>query len=374
MHVKTIKCIILVLFVSSLLVPCLYGSSSPLLNNGAKWRIGYYEGGSFSDYTDTMRTFIQGLMESGWIVQQTIPQYMGNVPKPYVNWLIKNNGPYLEFRAEDCYSANWDESKRADIRKELLNKLRSNSLDLVIAMGTWAGQDLANNQHSVPVLVMSTSDPIGAGIIKSVSDSGLKHVTARVDPSRYMRQLRMFHRIVGFKTLGVAFENSEDGRIYSAINEVEKIAEERGFDTYFCELLDTTTEDEVAKQGCLNCFQQLAENSDAVYMTALNCADRNHEEIASILRDARVPSFSMMGSKFVEKGLMLSISNDSGYEALGSYQAMKFGAILNGTSPGALEQLFEDPLDIAVNMKTVRAIGFAIPESILKVAAEIYED
>ena len=41
--------------------------SGPTLNDGRKWRIGYYEGGPFSDYTDTMRTLIQGLVALGWI-------------------------------------------------------------------------------------------------------------------------------------------------------------------------------------------------------------------------------------------------------------------------------------------------------------------
>ena len=81
----------------------------------------------------------------------------------------------------------------------------------------------------------------------------------------------------------------------------------------------------------------------------------------------------MVGSRLVKSGLMLSISSDSGYEQLGKYNARKLGEILNGREPVLLDMIFEDPLDIAVNMETVRKVGFNMPKSILKVATEIYE-
>ena len=34
---------------------------------GDKWRIGYYEGGAYSDYQKTLLATIEGLMEIGWI-------------------------------------------------------------------------------------------------------------------------------------------------------------------------------------------------------------------------------------------------------------------------------------------------------------------
>lgn len=358
---------------SSLFPSSLWAGSAPLLNQGQKWRIGYYEGGAYSEYTRTMGTLVPGLIELGWIKGANPPEYHDNRPKPYWDWLTGCDSPYLSFRAGDSYSANWDDDLREVLREEILNKLKSNSLDLVIAMGTWAGLDLANHNHSVPVMVLSTSDPIGAGIIKSAENSGYEHVTARVDPNRYLRQLRMFHRIVGFETLGVAYENTPVGRTYSAIREVEQISGERGFKTHLCEVIDTTTDTRKSDQSCLDCYRQLAQKSDAVYITALSCVDRQTESIRDLFREARIPSFAMVGSKMVEAGMMLSISSDSGYSELGRYNANKFGEILNGTKPIDLKQLFEDPLDVAVNIETVRQIGFTMPESILKIAAETYE-
>ena len=104
----------------------------------------------------------------------------------------------------------------------------------MIAMGTWAGKDLANNRHHTPMMVLSTSDPIGSGIIKSVEDSGLDHVHARVDPYRYERQVRIFHDLVTFKKLGVAYEDSVIGRSYAAVEMIENVAKERNFEVFHC--------------------------------------------------------------------------------------------------------------------------------------------
>ncbi|NJL60479.1 MAG: hypothetical protein HC887_13395 [Desulfobacteraceae bacterium] len=53
---------------------------------------------------------------------------------------------------------------------------------MMLALGTWAGQDLANNEHSVPTLVLSVSDAIASKIARSVSNSGYDHVHAVLIP------------------------------------------------------------------------------------------------------------------------------------------------------------------------------------------------
>lgn len=364
--------IIVVLFLM-LAAPCSSASRYPVLNEGKKWRIGYYEGGEFSDYTETMRTFIDGLMQSGWINTQPIPYFSGNMIKPYWDWLTKCESRYLTFDHTDSYSSNWDEEKREANRLKMLQKLRTKSLDLVVAMGTWAGQDLANDEHKVPVMVLSTSNPVHAGIISSEYDSGYDHVTARVDPTRYLRQLRMFSRIVKFDTLGVAYENNSDGKIYSALKEVYRISSERGFRVELCEVDVSGADTAVADQSCMACYEKLADKADAIYLTALTCVDRQVSRIAEMLREKRIPSFSLMGSRFVKAGIMLSISSDSEYVGLGRYNADKFSRILNGARPRELNQVFEDPLHIAVNKETVRRLNFDLPHSILRIATETYE-
>ncbi|WP_321491439.1 ABC transporter substrate binding protein [uncultured Desulfobacter sp.] len=349
---------------------------TPTPNNGhEKWRIAYYEGGAYVDYTDSMRAIIKGLMEYGWIERAILPNIRGDVEKPYWNWLAtKAQSKRLSFYKEDAFSAGWSSEQRDMVRKEVLTLLKSNKIDLVIAMGTWAGQDLATPEHHVPTIVTSTSNPIEAKIIKSARDSGLDHVTARVDPSRYLRQIRMFHRIVGFKTLGVVYENSDEGRIYAAVKELEQVAQERGFSLVRCFFTDQTEDRETSDRQCMECMEQIAEKADAVYLPAMLAIDEQICQISEMLKAKRIPSFSMLGSKHVAKGILLSVSTDEGHHTQGRYEAKKIIDILIGVRPRDLNQISPDPLDPAVNMDTAKAIGFEVPAGILRIAKKFYDN
>lgn len=373
----TISTIIFLVFIAVVLPHSKCGAADnqalPTTNNGQKWRIAYYEGGAYTDYTDNMRSLIQGLIELGWIERATLPKIEGDVSKPYWDWLVqKSQSKYLEFREEDAYSADWNSDTRKERRNNILKKLQNGDIDLIISMGTWAGLDLVNTQHHVPTIVMSTSNAIQAKIIKSIDDSGYDHVTARVDPNRYPRQIRMFHRLVGFKKLGVVYENTPEGRTYSAISYLEKLSAKRGFELVLCDVADSTDDRESAKRNCMECFEKLVQEVDAVYLTSMQAISENIDNISSLLKQTKTPSFAMNGSKMVRKGILMSISNDGAYEALGQYYAKKMASIFNGTKPRDLEQLYPDPLVIALNMETSRIIDFPIPNSILHIANEIY--
>ena len=54
------------------------------------------------------------------------------------------------------------------MRAELFKKLQAGKIDLVIAMGTWAGEDLVNDSHTTPTLVMSASAFEKTGILQQV--------------------------------------------------------------------------------------------------------------------------------------------------------------------------------------------------------------
>ena len=191
----------------------------PTLNKGKKWRIAYYEGGPYTDYKTVLAATLSGLVKLGWLEPFTLPKNIDDADTQKVwSYLAgQAESEYLEFLSSGFMSAGWKTGLRIGNKKEMIHRLAAGKdIDLVIAMGTWAGQDLANNQHSIPVFVMSTSDPVRAKIIKSPQNSGFDHVFARCDPKRYERQIRLFHRIFNFKKLGLICDDSPEGRMYAA--------------------------------------------------------------------------------------------------------------------------------------------------------------
>lgn len=81
-------------------------------------------------------------------------------------------------------------------------------------------------------MAQQVTSAVAAGIIKSPEDSGYDHIHARVDPTRYERQICVFHDIFEFKKLGVPFEDSITGRSYAAIEKIETVALDEGLKSF----------------------------------------------------------------------------------------------------------------------------------------------
>lgn len=263
---------------------------------------------------------------------------------------------------------------RKGLKSKAVNRLGSGDIDLVLAMGTWAGQDLATDDHKVPTIVMSTSNPIAAGIINGPDDSGRPHVHARVDPSRYRRQLRLFYEIFGFKRLGVVYEDSVEGRTYAAIEDIEESAARLGFEVVSCKAPFSGIAADQAAAGVAACHRELAPKVDAVFVTVhrgVSC--EKMPDILAPLFERNLPTWSQRGSDEVRGGATMSISR-ADFSGIGYFHAKTIATVFNGAEPGSLPQTFEDPMKIAVNLGSAARIGYDIPFEVLSVADEIFEE
>ncbi len=346
----------------------------PTTNKGKRWRIGYYEGGPYINYPANLIAIARGLSELGWMETIEIED-MGESTDAKGVWMAldKAQSSYLQFVQDAYYSAGWDEDQRAQNRAAVIGRLQAKQLDFMIAMGTWAGQDLANNLHSVPTMVVSSSDPVKSGIIKSAAQSGFDHVHAKCDPNRYLRQVLLFHDIIGFSRLGIVYENSVAGKSYAALADIEKVAGQRGFKIVTCEAPWSGVTRQVSTQKLIDCHKTLAPQIDALFLTVHNGVDVDRmNDILAPLIEHKIPTWSQRGPEEVRHGVLLSVSR-GGFQKVGRYHAKIMAKIFNGARPGALSQAFEDPQKIVINLKTANAIGFKIPRGLMRVADEIYK-
>lgn len=351
-----------------------FPTTPKLRPDGHKWRLGYFESGDYSEYPRTLRVVVAGLAQLGWVKVPTIPDGLNG--HQMWQFLAENaKSDTLEFVADAWWQpGNFDNSKRPAVRSAIQERIsKQKDINLIIAMGTLAGQDMATLGAPVPTVVASTSDAIGAHIVKSAEDSGLDNLHARVQPERYQRQVRLFHEIVPFKTLGLVYEDSPEGRTYAAVDAVEQVARELHFTVRSCNAPANGIELQVATQNVLNCYRQLASQVDAVYVTVhRGITPDSIGQVAQVLRDAKVPSFSMLGSEEVKQGVLMSLAQ-ADYSYVGLFYAETMARIFNGAKPRQLNQIWIDPAKIALNLETARIIGFDPPVDILLAADEVYE-
>jgi ABC-type uncharacterized transport system substrate-binding protein len=351
-------------------------STAPKTKNGEKWRVGYCEGGHDPNYYNYLFALVRGLMDLGWIEKTQIPESKGRQTKELWNWMTKDlKSPYIQFLSDAFYSANWDKTDRGNLRSSILKRLNEKKdIDLLVAMGTWAGQDLSTDEHSTPTMIMSASDPIKSLIVKSVNDSGFDHVHARVDPMRFERQIRVFHDMIGFKKLGVAYENSPEGRTYAAIDLIEKVAKERNFEVVACYTQSDIADQQLAGDSVINCFKDLVGKVDSIYVNQQGGVNsKTIPELVRIACESRVPTFSQTGAEWVKNGFLMSISR-AGFKPVGMFEAAVMAKIFNGAKAGQLPLLFQDSPNIALNLKTAEVIGLYLHADVLAAADEIFNE
>ena len=351
-----------------------YPITPRLKPDGKKHRIVYLQGGPYFEYDMVFNAVIRALMELGWAEKISLPAHSTDTARSLYTYLAahKEWSKYLEFPADGFYDNDWKDNRRKSTMQALLNR---KDVDMIFAYGTWAGQDMKNmpaNFDRVPVVVMDVSDPLRSKIVDSNEDSGRNNLTARVDPLRYQRQIRLFHQIIGFKKLGMAFEDTVEGRSYSAIADVEKVSRELNFEIVQVRHPGYVKSKEQAVQWYLQSLKNLAPKIDAFYVTQQLAVDNESlPKIVEILNSHKIPTFSQTGSMEVRWGLLLSIATaDSKYVA--QYHARKIAQILNGAEPRKLPILFEDPPKIAINLQTASTIGFDPPVDILSAADEVF--
>jgi ABC-type uncharacterized transport system substrate-binding protein len=380
---KTIQLVAIIIYIMSSYQISLAGekkefSSLPKTNQGTKWRIAYYEGGDYDNYYKYLQGTISGLIDLGWIERTEFPKFKEETSKALWNWLsTRASSKYIEFVKDGFYTAKWDERNRKQIKSAVIQRFnQKKDIDLIIAMGTWAGADLATDDHNIPTIVMSTSDPVGSGIISSIDDSGFDHVHARVDPLRYERQVRIFHDLIRFKKLGIAYEDSIAGRSYAAIDLVEKVAKEKKFEIIRCNTISDTSDQNAADKSFIECFNDLiSKGADAIYVTVQGGV--NSATIPIIVKEAikhKIPTFSQFGSKEVKWGLLLSISRSGDFKPAGRFFASIIAQVFNHAKPRKLNQKFEEDQKLALNIQTAEKLGLYLHADILAAADEFYQE
>ncbi|EIJ43194.1 ABC-type uncharacterized transport system, periplasmic component [Beggiatoa alba B18LD] len=366
---------------------CLYSNSysaspnnyhtSPTLNHGKKWRIGYLESGPLNTYPLNVIAIVKGLEELEWLTLPEIPKFADpKDTKALWLWLADNvKSDYIEFIPTAYWSSNWDEKQRPTTKRLTINYLNEKKdIDLMLALGTWAGQDLANDEHHIPTIVASTSDALASKIIKSATDSGFDHLHAKIDVTRFERQIRLFHDVTNFKKLGVVYEDTEEGRSFAAIPTTQKVAEEQQFKIIPCYATFSGVTTSEAENNVLRCYKDIAPNVEAIYVTIhRGITNKTLPIIAQTLIEHKILSFAQQGSSQVQAGILMSMAS-TGFQDVGRFYAATIAKIFNGAKPRELNQIFEDPIRIAINMATANRIDYEPPIVIFGIADEIYQD
>lgn len=268
---------------------------------------------------------------------------------------VKKSFPNAKF---DLQNANGEISTAAQIA----HKFRAAKVDVAVGIATPTAQALVNTMRRRPVVFCAVTDPVGAGLVKSVK-KGQKYVTGTSDMTPVRQQIEMLVRLAGIKTLGHVYTSSEANAVKLA-----KIAKKVCADLGIKFVESTVTNSSEVKQAT----QAIIGRVDGIYLSNDNTVFSALNSVLSVATRKKVPVMSADPSSAKNNPVFAAWGFD--YYKMGVATGKIVARVLKGEKPRNIPTKFmTDPSDVTliINLDVAKKIGVKIPQSILKDATVI---
>jgi len=346
----------------------------PCLKNGKKWNIGYYQSGKSRKYNSSLRNYLDHLTEMGWLEPVDWTKLPADSSSKELWCFLAENmhSKYLRIDKKYFWSSEWKLPRRKIVRRQVLATLQNNEVDLMLVMGTWPGQDLANRQHSTPTLYLESSFPVKKLLKKD--EKIPQHLYLVRDPDFLLRQIRLFRKITKFKVLGVVYVASSEGRFRASLKLLRHFSREENFKLVDVRVLphDELNSKERLKEH-IEAHEKIAPQIDAMWLTS---SFMDSPETAKLILAPffkyKVPTWYPHGKQGVANGAVFGIIHNPDKRA--QYYAEITAEIFNGVKPSNQVKDLSVDNHLAINCAAARKIGFKIPRTLLGVAKQSYLD
>jgi putative ABC transport system substrate-binding protein len=236
------------------------------------------------------------------------------------------------------------------------------NVDVIVAAGAAAINAAKRVTTTIPIVMGTTGDPLASGFVKSLARpegniTGLSNLGG--DVSAKLLEL-LLSVVPTLSRVGVLLTPTSS--TYRTISEnIQAAAQKAGVKTVMVEA-SNPREIETA-------FSVLArENAGAVIVGASSFLTEQRQQIAALANKYRLPS--VFGNRAsVEEGGLMSYGGNQADNFL--HAATYVDKILKGAKPGDLPVEQAMTFELAVNLKTAKALGITIPQTVLLRADEV---
>ena len=247
---------------------------------------------------------------------------------------------------------------------QLVDELVASKVDVIVSIGYPAARAAKQRAGTVPVVIFGTGDPVASGLVDSLARpggnlTGTSDLAAELAPKRLQLlkevrpQLRRVAIIWNTGDLGMTLRyeaSAASARLLGIVIQPLGVSKPEDFEDAFA----TMTRDP----------------PDAIFIVADWLTNLNRKSVIEIASVHQLPSMYEAEPSVTDGGLM-SYSGDPNetFERLTSI----VDRVLKGARPKELP--FEQPtrFRLVVNLKTAKALGIKIPQSILLRADRVIE-
>jgi len=297
--------------------------------------IGFLDAASAADRTDVMRAFREGLAEAGYIEGQNVT---------------------IEYR--------WAEG-RYDRLPALAADLVRRRVDVIAATGGPAALAAKAARATIAIVFRLAADPIAAGLVASLSRpagnvTGVTSLNLEVGPKR----LEFLHELVPTATIMAALVNPTNPSNAEILSrDLQATARVLGLQLHLLHASSDADIDAVFATLTELRAGGLVIGTDAFFQS-------RDEKLAALTLRYRIPTIYQW-REFVAAGGLMSYGGSApdSYRLAGVYT----GRILKGEKPADLPVQQATKLELFINLKTAKALGLTVPQSLLASADEVIE-
>ena len=258
-------------------------------------------------------------------------------------------------------SANGDVKRLDELAREFVT-LKS---DVLCATLTESVLALQRATREIPIVFMGISDPVKSGVAKSLRKPGGNATGPTGNPGEEVvgKRLEILKECLPRLSTLAVFTDPRDSDNERFVSIIKRYAAQLGIHVVPMNIAGASDIGAV--------FDGLSMNPpDALYVLYSAAAVQHRELIAARARDARLPTIAGQ-LPIAEAGLLLGHAPDP--LELVRLSARYVDKILRGAKPGDLPIEQPTRMNLLVNLRTAKAIGVTVPQSILLRADRVIE-
>ncbi len=235
-------------------------------------------------------------------------------------------------------------------------------VDIIVTAGSPAIGAAQKATTTIPIVMATAGDPVGSGFVKSLARpggniTGLSNMAGDI-AAKFIELLRSV--VPKLSRVAMLTPSATYGPLSKG---VQAAAQKAGVKTL---MAVASTPQEIE-----NAFSMMVrEKADAVFVGSPTVFAQQHRQIAELALKYRLPSL-FQDRVDVEVGGLMSY----GQKLIDNYErsATYVDKILKGAKPGDLPVEQPVSFEFVVNLKTAKALGLTIPQSLLLRADEVIQ-
>ena len=319
------------------LLTLLSSGAAPLIARaqqaGKVYRLGYLSTPTRESVARGVDAFLKKLRELGWVDGQNL---------------------VIEYR--------WAEGN-VDRLPELAADLVRSKVDVIVAPAGSAALAAKAATSSIPIVMIFPSDPVETGLVASLSRPGgnITGTTFTAGPEIFGKQLQILKETIPRVSRVAILSNPADPSFALQMKEVEATARSLRIRLQNVEARGPEDFD--------NAFAAMArERADALLIGATSTFLAHRARLAELALKGRLPTMLSFRESVEAGGLMAYAVNMADFVGRAAVYVDK---ILKGAKPADLPVEQPTKFELVINLKTAKALGLTIPQSVLQRADEV---